>query len=103
MTADFDHLIQEDRVHRRIYTDPAIFAAEMRTIFGGVWVYLAHESQIPKPDDFVTARLGLRPLIVVRDSAGTIRALYNRCTHRGSTICRQTRGSARAFQCPYHG
>ena len=100
---DFDALIHEDRVHRLIYTDEGIFRAEMRKVFGAVWVYLAHESQIPERDDFVTAKLGLRPIIVVRDSKGKIRALYNRCTHRGATVCRQERGSARSFQCPYHG
>ena len=26
---DWDELVQEDRVHRLIYTDPAIFEAEM--------------------------------------------------------------------------
>ena len=58
---DWDELVQEDRVHRLIYTDPAIFAAEMINIFGAVWVYLGHESQIPRNDDFITVRLGLRP------------------------------------------
>ena len=33
----------------------------MTHIFGGMWVYLAHESQIPNNDDFITVRLGLRP------------------------------------------
>ncbi|HET9044232.1 MAG TPA: Rieske 2Fe-2S domain-containing protein [Burkholderiales bacterium] len=100
---DWDELAQADRVHRLIYTDPAIFRREMTHVFGAVWVYLAHESQIPRNDDFVTAQLGLRPIIVVRDSGGTLRALYNRCTHRGATVCRHERGSAKAFQCPYHG
>ena len=100
---DWERLVQEDRVHRLIYTDPGIFREEMTKIFGAVWVYLAHESQIPRNDDFVTVHLGLRPLIVLRDSRGGVRALYNRCTHRGTTICRQDRGSAKAFQCPYHG
>ena len=59
---DWDELVQEDRVHRLIYTDPAIFAAEMTHIFGAVWVYLGHESQIPSNDDFITVRMGLRPL-----------------------------------------
>lgn len=102
-TSTFSELVYEDRVHRSIYTDPAIFELEMTRIFGAVWVYLAHESQIPARDDFVTARLGLRPLIVVRDSQGAIRALYNRCTHRGARICRVERGSAKSFQCAYHG
>jgi phenylpropionate dioxygenase-like ring-hydroxylating dioxygenase large terminal subunit len=100
---DYDELVQEDRVHRLIYTDPDIFAAEMTHVFGGTWVYLAHESQIPNDNDFITTRLGLRPLIVLRDMHGKVRALYNRCTHRGTTLCRWPAGNARSFQCPYHG
>src|SRR6516164_5772013 len=100
---DWDELVQEDRVHRLIYTDPAIFTAEMTNIFGAVWVYLGHESQIPANDDYITVRLGLRPLILLRDSQGKIRALFNRCAHRGTTLCRKDKGSARIFTCPYHG
>jgi len=100
---DWDELVQEDRVHRLIYTDPAIFHLEMTHIFGAVWVYIGHESQIPNNDDFITVRLGLRPIILLRDSHGKIRALFNRCTHRGTTLCRKEKGSARFFQCPYHG
>ncbi len=100
---DWDELVQEDRVHRLIYTDPAIFAAEMTHIFAGTWVYLAHESEIPHDNDYITRRLGLRPLIIVRDQNGRIRALYNRCTHRGTTLCRWDKGNAKSFQCPYHG
>ena len=100
---DFDALVHEDKVHQSLYTDPEIFRLEMSRVFGATWVYLAHESQVPEPNDFFRTRLGLRPIIVVRDRHGTLRALYNRCTHRGATICRQARGSAKAFQCPYHG
>ena len=99
----WDRLVQEHRVHRTIYTDPAIFDAEMTHIFGGTWVYLAHESQIPNVNDYVTGKLGLRPLIITRSSDGTLRALYNRCSHRGTTLCRWDKGNARSFQCPYHG
>jgi phenylpropionate dioxygenase-like ring-hydroxylating dioxygenase large terminal subunit len=100
---DWDYLVQDDRAHRLIYTDPAIFDAEMTHIFGGTWTYLAHESEIPRANDFITRRMGLRPLIIVRDGAGQFRALYNRCTHRGTTLCRWDKGNAKSFQCPYHG
>src|SRR3954447_25707288 len=96
---DFDELVQEDRVHRLIYTDPSIFQAEMTQIFGAVWVYPGHESQIAKNDDFITTRLGLRPIILLRDSQGAIRALFYRCTHRGTTLCRKDKGTARTFTC----
>lgn len=100
---DWDTLVQEDRVHRLVYTAPDIFEAEMTHIFGGVWTYLAHESQILNNDDYVTVRLGHRPLIVLRDAKGQLRALFNRCTHRGATLCRNANGSAKVFQCAYHG
>jgi len=99
----WDHLVQEGRVHRSLYTDPAIFAEEMIKIFGGTWVYLGHESEISKPNDFVARNLGLRPIILTRDGSGKINALMNRCAHRGATVCRQREGSARYFTCGYHG
>ena len=55
---DWDELVQEDRVHQLLYTDAAIFDAEMRNIFGGTWVYLAHESQIANVNDFLTVYIG---------------------------------------------
>ena len=41
----------------------------------------------------IRAELGLRPIIVLRDSNGKLRALYNRCTHRGTTLCRLERSN----------
>ena len=65
----------------------------MTHIFGGTWVYLAHESEIPNVDDYITGKLGIRPLIIARSSDGKIRALYNRCSHRGTTLCRWEKGN----------
>ncbi len=95
-------LVRGDSVHRTLYTDPSIFDKEMVRVFGGTWTYVAHESQIPQRDNFVTTQLGVRPVIVSRDSRGEIHVLLNRCTHRGSTVCREPSGSAKRFQCPYH-
>jgi benzoate/toluate 1,2-dioxygenase alpha subunit len=35
--------------NRGIFTDEALFELEMKAIFEGNWVYLAHESQIAAP------------------------------------------------------
>lgn len=102
-TYDFDTLVQEDRVHRLLYTDAGLFTLEMSRVFGASWVYLAHESQVAEPNSFFRTRLGLRPIIVVRDRDGRLRALFNRCSHRGASVCRQSSGTAKAFTCPYHG
>ena len=37
-------LVRDDRVHRSVYTDPAIFDLEMDRIFGRAWIYVGHES-----------------------------------------------------------
>ena len=51
---------------------PAIFADEMERIFHRGWVFVGHESEIPRPGDFVTRHVGTEPVIMVR--AGTARS-----------------------------
>jgi benzoate/toluate 1,2-dioxygenase subunit alpha len=109
-TADIDYgaplriedLVHEDRVHRLIYTDRSIFEAEQRNIFERVWIYVGHESEVPNHGDFKTSQIGRQPVILTRDDTGAINVLINRCTHRGSLICREDRGNAGFFRCPYH-
>lgn len=99
----YDHLVRpEGLVHRTLYTDAKIFEEEMTKIFGGTWVFLIHEGEIPKPHDFKQIKVGCRPVIMSRDANGAIHALLNRCTHRGSLVCIAKHGNARQFQCPYH-
>lgn len=100
---EWDRLVQEDRVHRHVYTDASIFAREMDHVYAASWVYLAHESEIPQPNDFKQAWIGTRELVVARDEDGTIRVFSNRCSHRGASVCRETQGNASHFTCPYHG
>lgn len=100
---EWDRLIQDDRIHRSVYTDAAIFAREMDNIFAGNWVYLLHESEIPEPGDYRQAWIGTREVFVTRDEDGGINVLSNRCSHRGAVICREHRGNASSFTCPYHG
>jgi phenylpropionate dioxygenase-like ring-hydroxylating dioxygenase large terminal subunit len=97
-------LVHEDRVHRTLYTEPQVFTEEMVKVFGGEsWVYLTHESQLPEPNAFVSVRMGLRPVLVTRDRRGALHAVFNRCAHRAATVCREESGTAKSFQCPYHG
>lgn len=102
-TRDWDHLIQRDRVHRDVYTDPTLFAEEMTRLWGGVWTYLCHESQLRDAHSFRRVRMGLRDLIVTRDREGGIHALFNRCAHRAAIVCDAESGRAPRFTCPYHG
>jgi phenylpropionate dioxygenase-like ring-hydroxylating dioxygenase large terminal subunit len=99
---DLRSLVRPDHVHRRAYADAAVFALEQERIFGRLWIYVAHESQLKKPGDFVRTRLAAHEVLVTRDHEGAIRVLHNRCPHRGARLCMVDRGSSRLFSCPYH-
>jgi benzoate/toluate 1,2-dioxygenase subunit alpha len=91
------------RVHRRMFTDEALFELEMRHIFEGSWIFLAHESQIADPHDFITTFMGRHAVIVNRNGAGEIGGLVNACRHRGAVVERMSRGRKKVFVCPFHG
>ena len=55
------------RANRRIFTDEEIFELEMKHIFEGNWIYLAHESQMPNPGDYFTTYIGRQPVVITRD------------------------------------
>lgn len=95
-------LVEADRVHRSIYTDPAIFEREMQHIFGATWIYVGHDSQIPNDGDYATTSVAGQPLLMVRDK-GAVRLLFNRCAHRGAQVVPDGEGNARLFRCAYHG
>src|SRR2546422_52640 len=100
---DYKALIQDDRIHVSLYTDPRIFADEMDRIFTRGWVFVGHASEIPRPGDYVTRTLGTQPVIMVRGKDSAVSVLVNRCMHRGTMLCTAGRGATRTFACPYHG
>ncbi len=103
MDQSYSALAPVGRVHRRVYTDPKVFGAEMDRVYGHTWLFVAHESQMREPGQFVSAHIGDRPVIAVRHSDGQIYVFANRCTHRGMKVCSARRGSKKRFVCPYHG
>jgi phenylpropionate dioxygenase-like ring-hydroxylating dioxygenase large terminal subunit len=96
-------LVQPARVHRRLYSDPAIFDLELARIFGRAWIYVGHESQIKQEGDYFCTRLATKPVVVVRGTGGRIHALHNQCAHRGAMVVASEQGNAGEFQCCYHG
>src|SRR5690606_5614113 len=71
-TEELRRCIQPGRVHRRVYTDPAIFDLEMERIFGRAWIYIGHESQVKNPGDYWQARIGQKPVVMTRHTDGKI-------------------------------
>jgi len=99
---DIRLLVREDTVHRRAYADPEVFSLEQERIFGRLWIYVAHESQVRNPGDFIRTRLAEHEVLVARHLDGNIYVLHNRCPHRGARLCMVDHGTSRLLTCPYH-
>jgi phenylpropionate dioxygenase-like ring-hydroxylating dioxygenase large terminal subunit len=84
------------------YTDPRLYEREQDRIFAASWNYVGRVEQVAKAGDFLTARVGQVPVIIVRDESGTLRAYANVCGHRGSELVLENSGNRRTLQCHYH-
>jgi benzoate/toluate 1,2-dioxygenase alpha subunit len=91
------------RAKREIFTDQEIFELEMKHIFEGNWVYLAHESQIPNVGDYFTTYIGRTPVMITRDKDEKLNCIVNACSHRGAMLCRRKTDNRTTFTCPFHG
>jgi 3-phenylpropionate/trans-cinnamate dioxygenase alpha subunit len=95
--------VRRGLLDRSIFSSQAVYEQELEQIFARCWLFVAHESQVPRPNDFITAYMGEDPIIVWRDEAGRLHAFLNVCRHRGNRLCRADAGNAAGFMCNYHG
>jgi len=104
-----DSLLEEDkgkgifRCKRDMFTDQRLFDLEMKHIFEGNWLYLAHDSQLPNVNDYLTTVMGRTPIFIARNKDGQLNAFINACSHRGAQLCRHKSGNKSSYTCPFHG
>ncbi|NKQ56085.1 aromatic ring-hydroxylating dioxygenase subunit alpha [Amycolatopsis sp. K13G38] len=84
------------------YTDPELAHRERELIFGTVPSIVAHGSEIPNPNDFITLQMPRNKVLVVRQRDGGVRSFVNICRHRGALLEPRASGSCRLFSCGYH-
>jgi phenylpropionate dioxygenase-like ring-hydroxylating dioxygenase large terminal subunit len=84
------------------YCSDAVFKLDMDRIISRKWIMAGHISRIPNKGDYFLFRIGGEQIIIIRENADSIRAFFNVCRHRGSTICQAESGNAPRLVCPYH-
>jgi len=83
------------------YTDPKWFAYEQSAIFAKHWIWVCHVEKVRANGAYTTAMVAGRPVAIVRDQAGQLRAFYNVCKHRAHELL-QGDGETTRIMCPYH-
>lgn len=86
---------------QQLYTDPVTFERELTRVFDEDWVYVGRQGTIPNPGDYMTAKVGKRPVVCIRQKDGSIRAFGNFCLHRYAKLL-DGRGKTGRIVCPYH-
>jgi len=88
---------------RHFYADPDFYRAELERFYVERWICAGRADQIPNAGDYFVRTLAQESVIVTRDGAGGIHALFNVCRHRGTRICEKPEGHfVDRIQCPYH-
>lgn len=112
------------------YIDEKHYLNDERFLAEHFWFMIDHHSRIPKPGDYFIYEFGRGDsLIVLRNTAGEVKAFHNICRHRGSRLCQHgfdevrptealpdgkpvdkvlsvvqlgPSGNTQVFRCPYH-
>jgi Rieske 2Fe-2S family protein len=106
MTTDLRTLLARRRpgttLEAPFHTDPAIFAEDLRLIFGRHWIYVGVEPDVPEPGDCMAVDIGTHAIIVSRDDDMGLHAFHNVCRHRGARLLAVEKSNVGNIVCPYH-
>ena len=83
------------------YTDDELLRRERARIFARSWQYGGRADQLARPGSFLATDAGGIPILVTRDTDGTLRAFVNVCRHRGAVLMDGC-GTRSTIQCGYH-
>ena len=95
-------MVPAKTIEPKCYIEEDIFRIESDRVLRSNWISVGRSDDIPEIGDFFTTELIDEPLILVRDSESSVKALQNACTHKWAKLVNCSKGSSKAFVCPNH-
>jgi phenylpropionate dioxygenase-like ring-hydroxylating dioxygenase large terminal subunit len=88
-----------------VYTDGDRYHAEIANLFRRLPLCLGHVDQLGTTGNVLARKILDLPILVVRDSAGTVRVFLNACRHRGVRLLAEQELPCQrsSLSCQYHG
>jgi len=93
-----------------LYAGAEVQRLEDERVWRPGWQEIGTLADLRRPGDFLTARLGHYPVLVLRHPNGGLRAFMNVCRHRAAPVAagpagqaEDVSGNCNRFTCPYHG
>ena len=86
------------------YRDAALFERERREIFMKEWLLFGRSDQLSAAGDFLSGTTIGFPVLLLRQSDGSLKGFHNVCRHRAAMLTQEECGSMAGgmIRCPYH-
>ena len=88
-------------LHANCYTDEKYLEVERHAIFQKTWQWACHEEKLHEAGDYYVTDIADQSILLLRNTAGKLRAFYNVCQHRAHELL-QGEGKTKMIVCPYH-
>ena len=83
------------------YVEENWYSADLKAIFSRTWQWVCHVEKVREPGSYTTTEIAGKPIAIVRDRDGELRAFYNVCKHRAHELLKGD-GNTTRIMCPYH-
>lgn len=88
-------------LRKQAYVDEMWYNADLEAIIARTWQWVCHVEKLREPGSYTTTEIAGKPIAIVRDRDGTLRAFYNVCKHRAHELLSGD-GNTSRIMCPYH-
>ncbi len=83
------------------YTDQNWYKLDNEAVIASSWQWVCHVEKVREPGSYIALQVAGKPIAVVRDRDGELRAFYNVCKHRAHELL-SGEGNTTRIMCPYH-